>query len=158
MGKRLEMPAGRSLESLVFLVGGTLTLCAPLSPTQNEHQKYSSIRWWNKVYRRGALTILREQARSVLGVGREQPWAERARLSIVRCSCGTRAADTANVLGGAKELIDCLLVSTSRREGIALVLDDDPAHLTIGTIEDRPRGHWGDRPGPATWLMLERLS
>ncbi len=157
MGKRLEMPAGRSLESLVSLLGGTLTLCAPLSSTQNEHQRYSSIRWWNKVYRRGALTILREQARVALGVHRPVPWAERAELSITRCSLGTRAADTANVLGGAKELIDCLLVSTSRREGLALVTDDDPEHLSFGAIVDLPRGHWGEMAGPATWLVLKRL-
>jgi hypothetical protein len=38
------------------------------------------------------------------------------------------------------------------------VPDDDPAHLTIGDIEDRPRGHWGNLQGPGTWITLERAT
>lgn len=147
----LRLPRGTSAEQLSSLDGERLELCAPLTPSQNERDRWQRMEPWRvSRLRESTYLVLLAQARTALGQGIQKPWAQRARVSIVRCSEGTRKADRANVRGGAKEAIDCL-------HRIGLLPDDADVYVEEGEAEDRPRGHWGDRPGPGTWLIVERL-
>jgi len=156
-----QMPhRGTELVPLEKLAGlgadGAIRLVAPLTPTQNAW----GLRHWSqrRKYRDVCLTLLTVQVMYVLGGRWEPPWAPLALLDVVRCSLGPVAADTGNVIGGMKELIDTLLLPRPRRPGIGLLVDDAPAHLRWGNVEDRPRGHWGDLDGPGTWLWIRRIT
>lgn len=136
--------------SRLDLSGPVLRLRLPVAPSQNV---WRDLHWAEKRRLRAeALTIARVQVGQL-----SAPWASRALLAVVRCSEATVRADTANVWGGTKELVDVLLSSRPKRPGVGLLIDDDPAHLVLGGVEDRPRGHWGDLPGPATWIYVVRL-
>lgn len=124
-----------------------LRLRLPCAPSQNA---WAGLHWAERARLRDeALLLARAQVGDVRG-----PWSERALVAVVRCSTATVAADPANVWGGCKELVDVLLEPRPRRPGVGLLVDDDPRHLVLGGVEDRPRGHYGDLEGPATWVYL----
>lgn len=154
--KKLRMPVGWPLKHLAWLEGDTLTLCVPMTPTQNTRDRWH---FGEKArFRDAVLTTVMLEAALALGANYPRPWAQRVELTIIRCSSGTVQADDDGVVGGAKDARDTLLLSRPKRPGAGLVVDDGPAHLTIESVEDRPRGHWRDRPGPGTWLILKKIA
>lgn len=151
-----HMPEGEPWELARLEDGGeTLRLCVPETPTQNTWD-----RWHYRDrgrHREHCLLVLAAEVRPLLGRF-DSPWAREATLDVVRCSRGTIPADRLNVWGGLKAAVDCVLLPRPERPGIGLLVDDGPNHLRAGAIEDRPRGHWGDLPGPGTWLWLRRAA
>jgi len=143
----IALPPCLGGNDLVQLDGDRATICAPLS--------YSLNRWlrmhWAKQHRWS------KRVEDLLGLAvrchwrGSEPWADRATYSIVRCSEADRPADSDNVVGGVKPIVDALV-----RAG--LLADDSPEHLTLDTVEDRPRLRWGDLDGPGTWLYLRRVA
>lgn len=142
----------------------TLTICLPLTPTQNTHATWhGSRRTGGRVihysrgrgFRQACLTIAAQQVRHALGPF-DPPWARRARITAVRC--GPRPCDPSNVTAGLKEAIDVLLVSKPDRPGVGLITDDSESYLIWEEPENRAgkRG-WGGLPGPSTWFFINRL-
>lgn len=145
-----------------MIIDNSILLCAPLSPTQNVRDRQH---WSTKnKYRNLAYSILRDQIRRLAGGGYTQPIWNKVILEFVRCSMGTVMADTANIIGGLKSIIDVLQCSRTVQmrktgnlrdyPGIGLFKEDSPKYVTLGSIEDRPRGHWKDLPGPGTWVKV----
>lgn len=61
------------------------------------------------------------------GIG--EPMAK-ARVEIVRYS--VREPDQDGLMGGVKQLVDCLLVRSTRHpHGLGYIVDDSPAHLVL---------------------------
>lgn len=124
-------------------------LCVPLSPTQNElnHWHYRK----RGAYRDACAPLIAWQLQHLGAVGGGgATWARRVRISVVRCSTGTRAADPSNLWAGVKGPIDLLVRSGT-------FPDDSPAYVELGTVEDRALGHWGELPGPGTYLFVRKL-
>ncbi len=128
-----------------------LRLRLPVTPSQNV---WRDLHFAVKARAREAAYFV---ARTQVGQLSE-PWAPRALVVVVRCSEATVAADSMNVWGGAKESVDALLAPRPKRPGVGLLADDSPRHFVLGGVEDRPRGHYGDLTGPATWVYLIDLS
>ena len=153
-GPAMAMPEGDPA-SWGRLEGDTLTLCLPLTPSQNTTDR---LHWAELKRQRERLLLVAVAQVRRLGLGSlAEPWARRARIDLVRCSMATVAADPTNVIGGAKGAVDVLLAPRPKRPGVNLLVDDSPAHLEVGEVEDRSRGHWDDFPGPALWVTLTRL-
>ena len=141
---------GERLRLLAHIDGETLVLPVPLTCSLNRlaGQHWATRR---RMMRGAAVELLvLAQARSVLGPGYQRPWARRAELAVIRCSTGVVAADDDNVIAGCKKARDALRYA-------GLIPDDAPRYLTVASIEDRPRGHWGELEGPSTWLRLRRV-
>ena len=133
------------LVKLCSLVGDTLKICVPLSPTQNVWDRWP---WRKREQYKGACAtlVVWQVNRCITGA----PWAQKVRISMVRCSSAYVAADPTNLWSGLKGPIDSAV-----RSGV--IPDDGPDHVELGSAEDRRRGHWGEYQGPGTYLIFERL-
>ncbi len=140
-----------------------LVLCLPLTPTQNEHQRWQvSKRIGGRVihfskgrhFRSSCLTLATHQVRATLGRF-EPPWAQRVALWVVRC--GPRPCDPTNISAGLKEALDVLLISRTGRPGVGLIPDDSDRYLVNEGSENRSRPNWGPLPGPGTWFFLTKI-
>lgn len=131
---------------------GSVEICLPLTPSQNDWRHWH----WKKCrrFRRECLSYA-EAIKIVSKV--KGPIGDPVILSITRCSNATVRADHQNVHGGCKEATDVLLMPKWRRPGIGWIVDDDPSHILLGRVLDKPMGHWGDTPGPGTWFRIEPL-
>ncbi|GAJ29718.1 hypothetical protein Amme_076_011 [Acidomonas methanolica NBRC 104435] len=91
-----------------------------------------------KHYRRRAAEKRRTAAliASILGSERPAQPFERARIEVVRYSCGS--PDTDGLFGGVKDLLDCLTTPSLRADGsvrnkygIGVIVDDSPRHIDL---------------------------
>lgn len=113
----------------------------PLTPSGNRWVRMH----WAARRRYGAECLAAVRAQVRPGVPIPGPvW-----LHLVRCSTATRPADVDNVISGAKAAIDALVMAR-------VLVDDGPRQIERVTCDDRVRGRWDDRQGPATWLQLWR--
>lgn len=101
----------------------SFTLCRP-TPLLNE-----LIRMHWRARMMLARSISAEIARLVQDVPSRQPF-ERAEVTIMRYSVGIPDQD--GLIGGCKLHLDALLVRSERHpNGLGLIKDDDPSHLTL---------------------------
>jgi hypothetical protein len=151
------------LDELAGLDGHTLRICLPLTPTQNEHQRWKVTKYVKgkplhfskgKNFRAACLTVATHQVRAVLGRF-EPPWAQLVEMNAIRC--GPRACDPSNVTAGLKEAIDVLLVSRPDRPGVGLVPDDSSKCVRWKGAEAQGPKDWGAGMGPGTWFFITKL-
>lgn len=116
-GRAVQPPPRQSLDLITF------TLARPF-PLLNRTLR---VHW--AVRRRDRKAMAEEIAR--LGVWPAgAPVMQEAIVTITRYSL--QAPDTDNLYGGAKGLVDCLLVKSDLHpNGAGIVLDDSPSHMTL---------------------------
>ena len=79
-----------------------------------------------------------EIASKVPHVPGRQPF-QRATMTITRFSVGV-APDEDGLIGGTKILQDCLLIRSTRHpDGLGIIVDDSPGHLTVSVKAIRCR-------------------
>lgn len=111
----------RHRESLPKLDVVQFTLAKPVK-LLNE-----TIRMHWRARTRYAKALATEIARNHPGIGEPM---QKARVEIVRYS--VREPDHDGLLGGCKQLIDCLLVRSPRHpHGLGYIVDDSPAHMVL---------------------------
>jgi hypothetical protein len=143
----IKLPIGKRAEELIRLSGDVVEICLPLSPTKNVWVRLHPMaqhRYGKQVYDYAWML-------SRLVLAPRDNWADRVRVSTIRCSEGRVQADTANVIAGCEKHYDAIV-----RAG--WVKDDDPKHFELGETQDRTKGKWGDYAGPGTWLRIERIA
>ena len=136
--------------------GDELHLVVPLTPSGNK-----IISWSYKqshsltIYKRDTVGAVWSAVLMALGLvpaAYGKHWAEKASISIVRCSRSRRAIDDDNLITGCKYARDAVVKA-------GVVIDDNPGRLRLAMpLEDRPRGHWDGWHGPATHLIIRRIS
>lgn len=132
----------------------TLHLVLPLSVSRNVMDRWRHSRHLRKLAGNTAAARTAVAASLALAFGTSRwprPWAIQVLLAAVRCSTQRRRLDTSNVIGGLKAQEDALVEA-------GLILDDNPIHVRWGPVEDRVESMWRALPGPATHLILARLT
>lgn len=134
--------------------GGTLHLVVPMTPSGNSILSWVRQRsGYLAQHKRDAQMSVWAACLQALGyvpAVRGEPWADRATISIVRCSSSRKRLDDDNVVCGCKYVRDALIHAK-------VVPDDNPCRLTmVLPLEDRRRGQWGGWHGPATHLIVRR--
>jgi hypothetical protein len=151
------------LDELAGLDGHSLRICLPLTPTQNEHQRWNVTKYVQgkplhfskgKHFRAACLTIATHQVRAALGRF-EPPWAQLVEIRAVRC--GPKACDPSNITAGLKEAIDVLLVTRPDRPGVGLIPDDSEKYVRWKAPQGLSPKDWAHLMGPGTWFFLAKL-